>query len=361
MIQSIFNQFEHNSQYTSHQVLEAGHINDTYLIKTKTKPFYVLQRINHHVFPNVPELIENKVNTTNFLRKKYSKEDGSRKVLTFISTKNQKYFHQDNNGYYWNLMIYLDQTQSFENILNSKIAYEGGKLFGDFLDKTSTFDHTKLHIVIPKFHNLKHRLNQFEDAITNGKPTRIKQAKPWIKIIYSEKNDILKLQTLKESGAIPLRLTHNDTKISNVLFDLQGNGLCVIDLDTIMPGIIHYDFGDAIRTMCNTAKEDEKDISKVYLNLDYFKAFVKGFSEKTKGNITQTEIETLVLGAKYITMIQGVRILTDYLNGDIYYKTEYENHNLVRAKNQLRFLQQLNTLTDELNEIVNQFYRTVKK
>lgn len=356
MIQSIFNQFEHKSKYVSHKTLEAGHINDTYLIETVEKPLYVLQKINHDVFPNVPELIENKVITTNFLRQKYSKEEALRKVLTFIPTTNQKYYYLDMDGGYWNLMIFLDKTQSFESIPNSKIAYEGGKLFGDFIDRTSSFDTSKLHIVIPQFHDLKHRLVQFENSISNGISSRIQQAHQWIETIRSEKDEILKLQELKNSGAIPLRLTHNDTKISNALFDLKGNGLCVIDLDTIMPGIIHYDFGDAIRTMCNTAKEDEKDLSKVALNLEYFKAFVQGFAEKTKNNITRIEIETLVLGAKYITLIQGVRILTDYINGDVYYKTAYENHNLIRAQNQLQFLGKLKSQTENLNETVHHYY-----
>lgn len=340
----VFKQFEHTGEFQSYEELASGHINDTYLIATTEKTFFVLQRINEGVFKDVPGLVANKVNVSKHLQKKLnylSNAELKRRVLCFVNTKEGKSYYYDTDGNYWNMMIYIDDSITFETVNNEEIAYEGGKLFGEFLNLTSDYDATKLTEVIPKFHNMTFRFSQFEDALKNASPERLLKAESYIKQVEDLKEEMLILQNLKDSGKIKLRVTHNDTKISNALFDLNNKGLCVIDTDTVMPGIVHYDFGDAIRTICNTASEDEKNLELVNFNLVYYKAYVKGFLEKTGESLSPIEIKYLPLGAKTTIFIMALRFLTDFLNGDIYYKTEYPEHNLNRSKNQLKLIESL--------------------
>ena len=347
----VFKQFEHPGEFQSYEELASGHINDTYLIATTEKTFFVLQRINEGVFKDVPGLIANKVNVSKHLQQKLNylpESELKRRVLSFVNTIEGKYYYYDTDGNYWNMMIYIGDSLTFETVNNEKIAYEGGKLFGEFLNLTSDFDATKLTEVIPNFHNMKFRYSQFDDALKNASFQRVEKAKCYIKLVEDLKGEMHILQNLKDAGEIKLRVTHNDTKISNALFDLDGKGLCVIDTDTVMPGIVHYDFGDAIRTICNTAAEDEKNLDLVNFNLAYYKAYVKGFLEKMNGSLSIIEIKHLPLGAKTTIFIMGLRFLTDFLNGDIYYKTEYPEHNLDRAKNQFKLIE---SITDKYKEM----------
>ena len=342
-LKEIFNQFNHTSEFNSYKELVSGHINDTYLIKTTTKPFYVLQRIDHNVFKNVPGLIHNKVNVSQHLLRKFQhlpKEKQYRKVLTFVKAKkDNNYFFNDKNGGFWNLMIYISDSQTFEVVNNKEVAYEGGKLFGEFLNLTSDFEADKLIEVIPNFHSMSFRYLQFHSALQSSSQKRIFKAKDYIKVISNLKEEMHLLENLKKSGKIKTRVTHNDTKISNALFTKDNKALCVIDTDTVMPGIVHYDYGDAIRTICNTAAEDEKDLSKVEFNLDFYKTYKNGFLEKTENSLTDIELKYLPLGAKTMIFIMALRFLTDYLNNDIYYKTNYLEHNLDRAKNQFKLIE----------------------
>ncbi|MEX1384229.1 phosphotransferase, partial [Lutibacter sp.] len=210
-----------------------------------------------------------------------------------------------------------------------------------FLNLTSDFDARKLTEVIPKFHDMSSRFTQFEDALKVVSKERFGKAKKYIDLVWSLKDEMHIIQHLKESGTIKLRVTHNDTKISNVLFDANNKGLCVIDTDTVMPGVVHYDFGDAIRTICNSAAEDETDLDKVNFNLEYYNAYTKGFLEEVELALTPTELKYLPLGAKTMIFIMALRFLTDFLNGDIYYKTKYPMHNLDRAKNQFKLIESM--------------------
>ena len=343
-LQEAFNQFNHNSEFLSHSELASGHINDTYLVKTAAGINYVLQRINHGVFKNVPGLISNKVSVSQHLQKKLAylpKFELNRKVLSFVDTTNGKYYYVDTDGNYWNLMVFIDNSITFETVSNKEVAYEGGKLIGDFLNLTSDFDASKLTEVIPKFHDMSFRFSQFEDALKVASEERLEQAKKYIELVWSLKDEMHIIQNLKESGEIKLRVTHNDTKISNVLFDANNKGLCVIDTDTVMPGVVHYDFGDAIRTICNSAAEDETDLDKVNFNLEYYNAYTKGFLEEVASALSPTELKYLPLGAKTMIFIMALRFLTDFLNGDTYYKTKYPEHNLDRAKNQFKLIESM--------------------
>ncbi len=350
----IFEQFKHKGEFNSYQELASGHINDTYLIKTKEKPYFVLQRINHGVFKNVPGLITNKVSVSLHIRKKMahlSEKELKGRVLSFLLTTNDdSFYHKDSDGNYWNMMIYIDNSVTFEMVNNEEVAYEGGKLFGDFLNQTSDFDVSKLVEVIPKFHDMSFRYSQFKAALQSTPKERLYKAKLYIDCVTDLKEEMHILQNLKESGEIKLRTTHNDTKISNALFTKNNKGLCVIDTDTVMPGIIHYDFGDAIRTICNTAAEDEINLDLVEFNATYYMAYTKGFLEHMKSSITPLELKHLPLAAKTMIFIMALRFLTDYLNGDVYYKTKYPEHNLDRAKNQFKLLQ---SLSQQLSKIQN--------
>ena len=322
--------------------LGSGHINDTFLVKTGHDESYVVQKINKSVFKDVPGLVRNKSLVSLFLHKKLSAipyQERIRRVLTFIPTSNGTYHYTDSNGDYWNVMIYIEDSHTFEIVKNLEIAYEGGKLFGDFLNLTEDFDSLELIEVIPQFHDMSFRFSQFEASLKDASEQRLVLSASLIKKVKGLKNEMHILQDLKEKGKIRLRVTHNDTKISNALFDMDGKGLCVIDTDTIMPGIIHYDFGDAIRTICNSAAEDEKDLDKVNFNISFYEAYEKGFLEKMSSSITELERQYLPLGAKTMIFIMGLRFLTDYLNGDKYYKINYPEHNLVRAKNQFKLIE----------------------
>jgi thiamine kinase-like enzyme len=343
-LKEAFEKFNHNAQYVSNIELASGHINDTYLIETTNKSCYVLQRINKGVFKDVQGLINNKVLISKHLQKKLShlpKNEIKKRVLTFIPVKNGDYFFIDKESNFWNMMAYIPDSITYETVNNIEVAYEGGKLIGDFLNLTSDFDATKLIEVIPKFHDMSFRFSQFEDSLKAASKERLKKAEKYINKVWDLKEEMHIIQHLKESGAIKLRVTHNDTKISNVLFDKKNKGLCVIDTDTVMPGVVHYDFGDAIRTICNSAAEDETDLEKVNFNLEFYKAYTKGFLEEVESVLNPTELKYLPLGAKTMIFIMAIRFLTDFLNGDVYYKTKYSDHNLDRSKNQFKLIESM--------------------
>ncbi|MEY3499309.1 MAG: hypothetical protein RL308_978 [Bacteroidota bacterium] len=340
-LENIFKQFQHNGEFDSYVELASGHINDTYLIKTKKKPFFVLQRINHGVFKDVPGLIENKVAISHHIQEKLkglSKKKQKRRVLAFAKTNLGASYLKDEEDNYWNLMYFIDDSVTFETVNNEEIAYEGGRLSGQFLTLTSDFDASKLVEVIPKFHDMSFRYSQFEEALKIASKQRLENAKVQIQLVKDLKAEMHIIQGLKESGAINIRVTHNDTKISNVLFNKKNKGLCVIDTDTVMPGIVHYDFGDAIRTICNTAAEDETNLELVEFKIEYYKAYTEGFLKKMGPFLSPIELKYLPLGAKTMIFIMALRFLTDYFNGDVYYKTKYPEHNFDRAKNQFKLI-----------------------
>ena len=341
-LKNIFNEFDHKCTYSSHSELNSGHINDTFLVQTEEGKSYVVQRINHTVFKDVPGLINNKILTSNHLRSKFStipEQELTQKVLSFVRVKNSNAYYLHKDGNYWNIMIFIDNSVTYEIVKDEEIAYEGGKLLGRFLNLTSDLDSSQLIDVIPNFHDMSFRYAQYRSSIQSASKEKLFKAKKYMQIVASLKEEMHVLQKLKEAGKIPTRVTHNDTKISNSLFTENNKGICMIDTDTVMPGIIHYDFGDAIRTICNTAAEDEKDLSKVAFNVAYYRAYEKGFLEQVKSSLSETELKHLRLAAKTMIFIMALRFLTDYLNNDMYYKTEYPEHNLDRAKNQFKLIE----------------------
>lgn len=365
-IELIFNNFNHLTAFKSFKEITSGHINDTFFIQTKgtIDSNFVLQRINSNVFKNAKELIINKVKVSKHIQKKLqhlSLEEQNRRVLKFIETKANLPYYLDEDGDYWNLTFYIEGSKTFEKVEDIEIAYEGGKLFGDFSNLTEGFDTNEIVDIIPNFHEMSFRYQQFYEALENATSNRLELAKQCINQIVTLKEEMHLLQNLKNEGKIPLRITHNDTKISNALFDENNMGLCVIDTDTVMVGIIHYDFGDAIRTICNTSFEDETDLSKLNFNLEFYKAFAKGFLKKTHKNLTLLDVQNFALAAKTIAFIMGLRMLTDFLNNDIYYKTAYKLHNLDRAKNQFKLVDLITNNFEEMNRISIEEYKKLNQ
>jgi len=339
-LQDIFEEFQVSGNFKSAKTLVSGYINQTYIIKTLGEQTvdYILQKLNHQVFPHIPELMNNKVKVTDFLRKK---TNGKQIILQFFKTTEGLYYYQDAEGSYWNLMQYIPNSKVLEKTENAQQAKEAGKAFGNFIKLLDDFDPHDLYEVIPNFHRMSFRYRQFDDALKTASEERKQKAAIWVEQVLKSREEMQQLERLLEQGEIPLRVTHNDTKLSNILFNEEDRAICIIDLDTLMPGIVHYDFGDSIRTICSYVSEDEPNLDLVGFNMDYYRAYRQGFLSELADKLNEKEIELLPLAAKTITFIMGLRILTDYLNGDVYYNIKYPEHNLHRASNQLTLVKRM--------------------
>ena len=339
-----------------------GLINATFLVRTKLENGeerkYILQRINHYIFKNVEKLMDNYCRVCDYLKEVVRKNNGdvSRETITVVKAKDGRSFTQDSEGNYWRAIDFIPDTVTYETISCEDDFYKAGKAFGNFQNMVSDYNAELLYESIPNFHNTKVRLNTFIKAIEENKSGRRDNVIDEIDFILERQEQASLLVDMLERGELPLRVTHNDTKISNVLLDKDSKeGICVIDLDTIMPGLSLYDFGDAIRSGATFAREDEEDLSKVFVDLGLFESFTKGFIEGVDNGLTQKEIELLPMGAKIITLEQGMRFLTDYLDGDLYYKTSYDDHNLVRTRTQLKLVRDLEEKWEEANNIIKKY------
>ncbi len=334
-----------------------GHINGTYIIICKNN-YYLLQEINQIVFNNIEMLMNNIYLVTNHLKEKIKNRNGNylRETLTIIPTIENKLFYYDKEANkYYRMYIYINNTIAYENDASLSVYKEVSSTFSQFYNDLSDFDASKLYIVIKDFHNTKKRYEKLLESIKADKYNRVKNCQEEISYLKSKESYYNEINQLIENKKVPLRVTHNDTKLNNVLFDKGTNKpLCVIDLDTIMPGSILFDFGDAIRFICNTSKEDEADLSMVNFSLDNFKAYCEGFLLNLKSILTNDEINNLAFSANLITLEQAIRFLDDYLNGDSYYKTSYENHNLIRAKNQIKLANEIEKNITTMNDVIKE-------
>ena len=352
-LELVFNEFDHNAEFRSIEPLTNGHINDTYRVKTISGNDFVLQRINTTIFPKVEELMDNKVCVSNYL-----KERSHYETSNYIKTTKGDRYYLSKEEDFWTLSTFIRNTTTFLVPKNMEMAKQAGIILGVFHKQMHGFKVEYLHETIPDFHNLEFRTKQFEDALQGADESIVKGLENELALINSLRKDAEHLHKMKTAGKIPLRVVHNDAKLSNILFDkTTQEAKAIIDLDTVMPGIIHYDIGDAIRSICSQAKEDEIDSSKILFNMDYYKAFMLGFIPIIKPILTIKERETLVLGIKYMLFEQGLRFLTDYLNGNIYYKVAYPDHNLVRTRNQLKLLQVISERFEEIETITNNILR----
>lgn len=317
----------------------SGHIHSTYLLTTKSgEQFnkYILQKFNTTVFREPEKVLENISKITAHLNER-SKGDEKISYLSMIPAGKGNYWYLDEQHHYWRCFKFIDNSMTLEKVDTPGQAKESAKAFGNFIVALSGFEPSELHITIPDFHNISKRLNDLQDTInSDGLSRRIDAVDEIRKVEEMRKiaSDFLAVHT-----DLPIRVTHNDTKINNILFDAEtGKGLCVIDLDTVMPGTILSDFGDMVRTFTSPSEEDEKDPGKVFFRPEIFFALAEGFIEETAPILSAVEKNNLFLGGKLMIYMQAIRFLTDFLAGDVYYKTDYPEHNLVRARNQLKLL-----------------------
>ncbi|MBQ8813776.1 MAG: aminoglycoside phosphotransferase family protein [Lachnospiraceae bacterium] len=329
-----------------------GHINDTYCVES---PRYILQRINTGIFKNPDELMENIENVTAFLGKKITAGGGDpkRETLTVIKTVDGKNYYRYDDDNVFRMYLFVENTKSIENSKTPEDLYEAGVGFGHFQKMLADYPAETLHESIKDFHHTPKRVEALREAIRQDKAGRAASVKA--EIDFALEQAVWADTVIKgiEAGQIPLRVTHNDTKINNILFDQEsGKAVCVIDLDTVMPGSMLYDFGDALRMGGSTAAEDETDLDKVWFDETAFEAFAKGYLSEMKDALTETEIELLPFSVKLLTYECGIRFLTDYLNGDTYFKIHREHHNLDRARNQFKLVADIAEKENKLCEII---------
>lgn len=357
-LKSITSQFAIDEIVKDIVTLNSGHINDTYLITTNTNTCLVLQRLNSYIFKDTIGLINNKVKVSQLIIDSIKNKNVDLLSPKFYKNKNGSYYAQDKDKSYWNLQDFIPNAITFDKAPNAEIVFEAGKLYGSFIALTAANTSTSdIKETLKGFHSVPLRLKQFNEALLNAAEGRKKEAQKAIHFVLEHQTAMCKLDTFKTKNTFPIRITHNDAKLSNILFDKNNKGLSVIDLDTVMPGIVHFDFGDSIRSICSNSEEDNDDFKSIKIKLDYYEAYCKGFSIYTQDLLTQKEIEYLPLGIKTIIYIMGLRFLTDFLNNDKYYKTAYNNHNLVRAKNQFALLQ---SVIENYKTITNITYKTFK-
>ena len=333
--------------------LGKGHINDSYKVASKGNE-YVLQRINHHIFKNVPELQHNIFRVTSHIRAKLEAQGVSeidRRVLTLVPTQDVGLYYKESNGNYWRLMDYIKESKSYDEI-NPELAYRAGMAFGEFQKMLADLPGDPLFETIPDFHNMEARLESFRQSVIADKAGRLTDVAGLVKAIEDRAEEMCKPERMHREGVLPKRTNHCDTKVNNILFDENDQVLCVVDLDTVMPGYVLSDFGDFIRTGANTGAEDDRELDNVSVDLAIYEGYARGYLKNAASFLTDIEIEYLAFGAKLLTYMQMVRFFTDYIDGDTYYKIAYPDHNLVRTKAQFKLLQSLEANFGEMQRIV---------
>ena len=353
----ICEQFKIDGNFVSAERYGEGHINDTFLVKTdKTK--YILQRVNNTVFKKPEEVMENISKATNFMAKEITARGGdvTRETLTLVKTLDEKDYYVSEDGRLFRMYIFIDNATCYQIIENGEVFYQAARAFGQFQKILKDFPADELHETIVNFHNTVDRYRIFKEAIAEDKMGRLESVKADVEFALAREKDAGAIVDALNEGRIPLRVTHNDTKLNNVMIDDEtGLGVCVIDLDTVMPGSMLYDFGDSIRFGASTAAEDELDLDKVNMDLNLFEEYVKGYLEELGESITKEEIELLPMSAKLMTLECGIRFLTDYLDGDNYFKIHRENHNLDRARTQLKLVWDMEQKMDEMHNIIKKY------
>lgn len=340
-----------------------GHINETYAVYMQEEdgsdvPQYVLQRLNINVFKNPSQVMENIFGVTEFLREVIREEGGDvdRETLSYIKTKSGETYFEDAQGQPWRCLHFISNSVCYQTVEEPDQFYQSAKSFGHFLKQLGNYPAESLHETIPQFHDTVKRFRDFAKAVKKDVKNRSRSCKKEIAFALEREEDCGVLMEQLNKGLLPLRVTHNDTKLNNILFDSDTDkGLCIIDLDTIMPGLAANDFGDSIRFGASTAEEDEKDLEKVHFDIHLYELYVKGYLEMAKDVLTPAEIESLPWGARLMTLECGMRFLTDYLQGDVYFKTAYPEHNLVRARTQFKLVKEMEEQFEAMQEIAKKY------
>lgn len=345
LISSCFLKNDHTKEIVPYG---SGHINKTYLVNSVRGNTFLLQQINHNIFTDVDSLMKNIDLVTSYIKYHYP----TKTTLEIIKTTENKLYLSVNGDYYRGYK-FINNSTSIDIVTDPNDMYICGKGFGEFLLMLADFDAKSLKETIPNFHNTESRFTDFMLSCTKDVKNRVSLCKEEIEFVTSRKKYCSRIISLLNSGEMPYRVTHNDTKINNILLDKDTHEiLSVIDLDTVMPGSVCYDFGDSIRAGCNSAAEDEKDLSKVNFMIEFFKSYARGYLEQTKNKLTKTEIDNLAFSGILMTYECGMRFLTDYLNGDTYFKTTRPNQNLDRARNQFKLVSDMEKLLPEMEEYI---------
>jgi Ser/Thr protein kinase RdoA (MazF antagonist) len=358
-ISQIADQFKLNGKVVDISAFGSGHIHQTYFIKTEPaqNDDYIIQLLNTNVFRDPDAVVQNISLVTSHILDKLrnaGETDLKRRVLHPVDTVDGKLKYTDSENRVWRCFIFIPDHKSFDRAVNEHQVYEGGKAFGKFLADLSDLPVSRIKDTIPDFHNLDWRLRQFNDALSNGVRARIKETEPEINMLKERQEEMRTIRILGSEGKIPLRIVHHDTKINNVLYSKDEQALCVIDLDTVMPGYVHDDFGDAIRTFTNTGEEDDADLNRISMNIRYFRAFTEGFLGVAGPMLNASETEYLALSARVMTYMQVLRFLTDYINGDTYYRIHHPGHNLQRTRAQMKLLFSMEEQYGEMKKIVEE-------
>ncbi|MBQ7373128.1 MAG: aminoglycoside phosphotransferase family protein [Clostridia bacterium] len=361
-IEGLCRRFGIEGKYLRYELVVNGHINTTYKVffwRDNEEKDYILQRINTYVFKNPIEVMNNISSVTEYIRAKIKAGGISAKRFVLHYYKNvedDNYYIVGNQGGFWRLCRYIDNSITFNETDNLKVIEESGRAFGNFQLHLADYPVKDLHIAIPHFHNTVKRYETFKESIEKNESGRASSVESEISEYLKLEEIATQMYKMQKAKELPLRVTHNDTKCNNVLFDeVTFENLAVIDLDTVMPGLVAFDFGDSIRFTANTCAEDETDLSKVKLDFNKYRAFTKGFIETVGNTLCQKEKDTMALGALTMTVECGMRFLTDYIDGDKYFKTDYSEHNLDRARCQLALAKDMLAHLDEMQKIVEEY------
>jgi len=362
---SVIEHFSIEGDLVSLEPSGGGHIHDTFVARYDVSAAprrYILQRLNLNVFKNPDALMDNIIRVTTHIRTKLgnlSIPDPDRRTLTLVPTKKGELYYKSPEGDVWRMFVFIEQGRTYHVLSSLRLAFEAARAFGEFQKWLSDLPPPRLHETIPDFHNTPKRLQTLQKIVEEDPCNRASLAAREILFAFQNKDIAPVLMDLLEAGEIPERITHNDTKLDNIIFDENTcEPLCVIDLDTVMPGLIHYDFGDMVRSLCCPAPEDEQDLNKVFLNLPVYEKLAQGYLSSLNDVLTKTEKDYLVFAGKLICYEQGIRFLTDYLLGDVYYKTKDEWQNLRRSRTQFKLVESILHIEDKMNDIICGCYRS---
>lgn len=357
-VKEIQEAFSLPGQFLGSAPCTGGHINNTFMLRFQaadgSEEKYLLQLINTHVFQQPELLMENIVRVTEYLRTIIARQGGDpqRETLRVFFTKDKRPYFLDDAGNHWRCYNYITDSYTLQSIEHPQDFESAARAFGRFQNLLADYPSATLHETIPDFHNTVCRYQAFSQAVEENLVGRAGEVSAEIDFVRKREKDTAVLVDLLQAGELPLRVTHNDTKLNNVMFDKATHeGICVIDLDTVMPGLSLYDFGDSIRFGANTAAEDEKDLSRVSLSLELYEAYTRGYLSAAGGSLTPAEIAYLPFSAKLMTLECGMRFLTDYLQGDTYFKTAYATHNLVRCRTQFALVADMEKKMTEMQKI----------
>ncbi len=361
-LSTIARHFQLEGTFLDAESIPSGHINDSYAARFRRSNSkihrYLLQRINQHVFRSPEKVMENIQGITAHLRRKIIAVGGDpeRQTVNLIPTWDGGYLHQGHDSDYWRAATFIEGARTYERVQNPEHAYTAAQAFGQFQRLLQDFPVEQLHHTIPDFHHTPKRFSAFFQAVQRDGLNRAHSVQDEIKFVEQRADEISLLVDLLEKGQLPQRVTHNDTKFNNVMIDDKtGQGICVIDLDTVMPGLSLYDFGDAVRSGANPAAEDECDLAQVTIDLATFERFAAGYLDAARDFLTPLEIDYLPFSARLMTLECGMRFLTDYLNGDLYFRIQREKHNLDRCRTQFKMVQDMEARFEEMISIVERY------